>query len=168
MRHPKRKEEDRCTFQKKIKAYKKAKRPIVYIDESGFAHDMPRTHGHALKGQRCYGVQDWGARGRTNAIGALIKNKLLTISLFDQNINTDVFNSWVEQDLISKLPSQSVIVMDNAAFHKSQKMKDQIKLAGHTLEYLPTYSPDLNPIEHKWAQAKALRRKHHCLSLIHI
>ena len=25
--------------------------------------------------------------------------------------------------------------------------------------YLPI-SPDLNPIEHKWAQAKSLRRKH--------
>ncbi len=31
-----------------------------------------------------------------------------------------------------------------------------------TLEYLPPYSPDLNPIEHKLAQAKALRRKLHC------
>ncbi|PID36836.1 MAG: IS630 family transposase, partial [Rhodobacterales bacterium] len=26
-------------------------------------------------------------------------------------------------------------------------------------EYLPPYSPDLNPIEHKWAPAKARRRK---------
>ncbi|MFZ1494872.1 MAG: transposase, partial [Candidatus Competibacter denitrificans] len=34
--------------------------------------------------------------------------------------------------------------------------------AGHTLEYLPPYSPDLNPIEHKWAQAKAIRKQTHC------
>ncbi|MGB4946131.1 MAG: transposase, partial [Candidatus Competibacter denitrificans] len=33
---------------------------------------------------------------------------------------------------------------------------------GHTLEYLPPYSPDLNPIEHQWAQAKAVRRQTHC------
>lgn len=33
---------------------------------------------------------------------------------------------------------------------------------GHILEYLPTYSPDLNPIEHKWAEAKAIRRKIQC------
>ena len=61
---------------------------------------MPRTHGYTLKGQRCYGTHDWGARGRTNAIGALISKSLLTISLFDQTINTEVFNSWVAQDLI--------------------------------------------------------------------
>ncbi|WP_425347684.1 transposase [Spartinivicinus poritis] len=30
------------------------------------------------------------------------------------------------------------------------------------LEYLPPYSPDLNPIEHKWAQAKAIRKQHRC------
>ncbi|WP_407078936.1 transposase [Candidatus Regiella insecticola] len=30
------------------------------------------------------------------------------------------------------------------------------------MEYLPTYSPDMNPIEHKWAQAKALRRRRQC------
>lgn len=123
---------------------------------------MPRLYGYSLKGERCYGTHNWGAKGRTNAIGALIGGKLLTVSLFDQNVNTEVFNTWLEQDLIPKLPKGSVIVMDNASFHKSSKMKDQIKLSGHILEYLPPYSPDLNPIEHKWAQAKSLRRKHSC------
>jgi len=41
---------------------------IVYIDKSGFAHDMPRTHGYSLKGQRCHGKHDWGAKGRTIVI----------------------------------------------------------------------------------------------------
>jgi transposase len=123
---------------------------------------MPRTHGYAPKGQRCYGEHDWGAHGRTNAIGAMIGKELLTVSLFDGTINTEVFNSWVEQDLIPKLPPKSVVIMDNAAFHKCSTMQEQLKAAGHILEYLPSYSPDLNPIEHKWAQAKSLRRKHFC------
>lgn len=123
---------------------------------------MPRTHGYALKGQRCYGTHDWGARGRTNVIGALIGKELLTVSLFDKTINAKVFNSWIAQDLMSKIPRESVIVMDNATFHKSSLMQEQIKSAGHVLVYLPPYSPDLNPIEHKWAQAKSLRRKHSC------
>lgn len=123
---------------------------------------MPRTHGYAEKGQRCYGVQDWGAKGRTNVIGALLGKALLTISLFTANINTEIFTAWVEQDLLPKLPPNSVIVMDNAAFHKNQHMQNNIKNAGHILEYLPPYSPDLNPIEPKWAQSKNLRKRKLC------
>ena len=52
--------------------------------------------------------------------------------------------------------------MDNAAFHKRQDIQDIIAKAWHQLEYLPAYSPDLNPIEHKWAQSKVLRRKSQC------
>ncbi|MGG2143412.1 hypothetical protein [Symbiopectobacterium sp. RP] len=32
---------------------KKEGRPIVFIDESGFPHDTPRTHGYSPKGQAC-------------------------------------------------------------------------------------------------------------------
>ena len=61
---------------------------------------MPRTHGYALKGQRCYGSCDWGAKGRTNVIGALLGQTLLTVTLLNGNVNTEVFLAWVEQDLI--------------------------------------------------------------------
>jgi len=64
----------------------------------------------------------------------------------------------VIQDLLPKLPENSVIVMDNAAFHKRSDTQEAIQNAGHNLEYLPPYSPDLNPIEKKWAQIKAVRR----------
>lgn len=120
---------------------------------------MPRAHGYALKGQRCYGKQDWGAKGRTNVIGALFGGTLLTVSLFQTTINTHIFNAWVVTDLIPQLPPQSVIVLDNASFHKGKDMIQALEQEGHTLLFLPPYSPDLNPIEKKWAQAKALRRR---------
>jgi hypothetical protein len=116
-------------------------------------------YGYALRGQRCYGKHDWGAKGRTNVIGALLGGVLLTISMFESTINTEIYTAWIEQDLLPKLPPESVVVMDNATFHKGSDMKQAIEKAGHTLLYLPSYSPDLNPIEKKWAQAKALRRR---------
>jgi transposase len=118
---------------------------------------MPRTHGYALKGQRCFGKHDWGAKGRTNVIGALLAGTLLTVSLFNCTINTAVFNAWIVQDLIPQLPPNSVVVMDNAAFHK--KAETFLQEDGHTVLFLPPYSPDLNPIEKKWAQAKAIKRR---------
>ena len=120
---------------------------------------MPRTHGYAPIGKRCHGVFNWHARGRVNVIGALISKCLLTVGLFKSNIDADTFFGWTIQDLLPKLPPASVVVMDNATFHKRQDIQNAITQAGHTLEYLPAYSPDLNPIEHKWAQTKAIRKQ---------
>ena len=102
------------------------------------------------------------AKGRTNVIGALLASVLLTATLFTGSVNADVFFAWLDQDLLPKLPTNSVIVMDNASFHKRDDARLLIEQAGHILEFLPPYSPDLNPIEHKWAQAKSLRRKKNC------
>ena len=78
------------------------------------------------------------------------------------SVNTAVFTSWVEQVLLPNLPEESVIVMDNASFHKGKDMQKMLEDSGHTLLYLPPYSPDLNPIEKKWAQAKHIRRSTNC------
>lgn len=133
--------------------------PMVYLDESGFAQDAPRTHGYSQKGLRCYGKFDWQAKGRVNAIGALAGKLLLTVCLFKGSINGQVFHSFIEEDLIPKLSEKTVIVMDNASFHKGEAVRNAIKQAGHILLFLPPYSPDLNPIEKKWAQLKSIRRK---------
>ena len=120
---------------------------------------MPRTHGYAPRGKRYFGRRDCNAKGRINVIGALMAAALISAGLSTSNVDADMFNLWLRQDLIPKLPYAWVIVMDNATFHKRSDTNTMIASAGHTLEYLPPYSPDLNPIEHKWAQAKAIRRK---------
>lgn len=123
---------------------------------------MPRTHGYSLKGARCYGCHDWHAKGRINVIGAIIGMSFLTLSLFNGHINSDVFHAWLTQDLLPKVSPRSVIVMDNASFHKRNDMIEAIKAHQCLVEFLPPYSPDLNPIEKKWAQVKSVRRKERC------
>ena len=123
---------------------------------------MPRNYGYPDIGSRCYGTQDWHAKGRLNAIGAIVGMTFITLSLFASSINSDVFYAWLTQDLLPKVKSGAVIVMDNATFHKRSDMLEAITNAGCIPEFLPPYSPDLNPIEKKWAQAKSIRRKHRC------
>jgi hypothetical protein len=154
--HPKADENARRIFQDKIKAYQTDDKPIVYLDESGFAHNMPRTHGYAPIGEPCLGKHDWHAKGRTNVIGALLASTLLTVTLFTGTL------AWRWQDLLPKLPPNSVVVMDNAPFHKRTDSQQLIEQAGYLLEFLPPYSPDLNLIEHKWAQSKARQRRKNC------
>ena len=89
--------------------------------------DMPRTHGYTAKGKRCFGTHDWQARGRINVIGALLGTELLTVGLFTGNINSDVLHGCLEDNLIPKLPPMSVLVMDNATFHKRSDTKNSIR-----------------------------------------
>lgn len=63
------------------------------------------------------------------------------------------------QGLLPTIPKNSVIVLDSATCHKRKDMFLAVKEREHTLEFLQPYSPDLNPIEKKWAQAKSMRRK---------
>ena len=52
-----------------------------------------------------------------------------------------------------------VVVMDDLAVHKVAGVKEAIRAAGASVLYLPSYSPDLNPIEQLFAKLKALLRK---------
>jgi transposase len=44
--------------------------------------------------------------------------------------------------------------MDNAAFHRKKPLQEMVQKYGHILLFMPTYSPDLNPIEHKWVRGQ--------------
>ena len=81
-------------------------------------------------------------------IGGLHNKKLIAPVIFDGNCDKNVFESYVEQILIKELHLEQIIVMDNINFHKSPKVFKAIADKGCSIMFLPTYSPDLNPIEH--------------------
>lgn len=127
------------------------------MDESGFRKSWLRPYGYSAKGKRCYGRHDWQGRNQTNAIGALHGGNLFAVGLFDCSITREIFSCWLKKLLIPNLPEKSVVVMDNATFHKGKDIVDALHEAGHTILWLPPYSPDLNPIENKWAEVKHIR-----------
>ncbi|WP_279573219.1 IS630 family transposase [Volucribacter amazonae] len=129
------------------------------LDESGFKMHDNRPHGYAQRGKPCFSQSNWQLKNQSNAIGAVLNQQLFAVGLYDCNINSDVFHDWVEQLLLPQLPDNSVIVMDNAAFHKGSDTKALIEAAGHTILWLPPYSPDLNPIERTWAWIKQKRKE---------
>ena len=79
---------------------------------------------------------------------------------FEGYCNTELFNTWLEKGLLPVLGRGQTIIMDNASFHKSSTTRELIEAHGCKLQFLPTYSPDLNPIEKQWAILKARIKKH--------
>jgi hypothetical protein len=112
---------------------------LVYIDKVCFPENMPQTFGYTSEGARCFGKHDWTAKQRTNAIGALAEDRLLTAALFDGGINAGVFEAWMQQGLLPVLPNGAILVMDNASFHTSERIQEAVEAAGCLLEYLPPY-----------------------------
>ena len=82
------------------------------------------------------------------------KRQLFAPFYSENYTNTEVFLTWIEQVLVPVLEPNMVVIMDNASFHKSVKIRDLIESAGVELLYLPKYSPDLNPIEKCWRPLK--------------
>ena len=115
---------------KRLHRFRLKKHPIVYLDESGFKKNDCRLYGYAQRGSRCYSSYDWQGRNQTNAIGALQDNRLFAVGLFDFSINRSIFDSWVKQMLLPQLPAQSIVVMDNATFHKGEAAA-LLEEAGH-------------------------------------
>ena len=128
------------------------------MDESGFEATVERTHGWAPKGDLVYGTRS-GKRGpRTSLIAARMRASLLAPLLFEGTCNTEVFNTWVEDMLCPILDDQCVVIMDNATFHKSKATQTLINNKGASVLFLPPYSPELNPIEHDFANLKRLHQ----------
>ncbi|CEJ01778.1 hypothetical protein RMCBS344292_15799 [Rhizopus microsporus] len=47
------------------------------------------------------------------------------------------------------------LVMDNAPIHKAEDISRYIESRGYRCAYLPSYSPELNPIEQFWSVLKS-------------
>lgn len=83
-------------------------------------------------------------------IGGLCNNEIIAPVIFEGTCDKGVFESYVEQFLIKELKPEQIVIMDNINFHKTDKVKKLIESVGCKILYLPTYSPDLNPIGHYW------------------
>lgn len=92
-------------------------------------------------------------------IAALNDKELIAPLTFGGHCNTIVFEAWLEQSLIPVLKEGQTVILDNATFHKSNRIKQLIEKAGCELLYLPPYSPDFNKIEHEWFPIKNRARK---------
>lgn len=84
--------------------------------------------------------------------------KILAPVLFEGSTDSKWFNDWLENHLLPEIPENSIIIMDNAAFHKTVQTRQIIENSQHTLIFLPPYSPDFNPIEQDFANIKKRRR----------
>lgn len=79
--------------------------------------------------------------------------------LVSGSVNTEAFTTYLEQILCPTLFPGQTVILDNYSIHKHTKIQALIEARECTLLFLPTYSPDLMPIENAFSKIKALLRQ---------
>ena len=116
---------------------------------------MTRRCGRSPVGQRLVCPVPQGHYQTTTMIAAVRLQGPPAPWLFDGPMDGELFLAWVQQGLVPGLQPDDVVVMDNLATHKVAGVREALESAGARREYLPPYSPDLNPIENLWSKVKA-------------
>ncbi len=73
-------------------------------------------------------------------------------------MNTNTFETYMEQILAPRLRPGDWVVCDNLPAHKSRSTRALVEACGARVIFLPPYSPDLNPIELCWSKVKTVLR----------
>jgi len=129
---------------------------LLYIDETGIDSYLYREHCWSKRGEKVYAEVCGKKFRRVGIVAAQRGNEIIAPLQYDGTMDSALFEAWFETSLLPAAPRGSVIVMDNASFHRKVKLRElvQAKELGHRLLFLPPYSPELNHIEHFWSWLK--------------
>jgi transposase len=135
----------------------------VFVDESGFHTSMTRLYARAPRGERAYGKVPRN-RGKNETLIASITfegavSASMTIEGATDAATFEAFEAYVEHFLAPTLEKGQVVVLDGLGAHRTDKVRELIEARGADLVFLPSYSPDLNPIEEAFSKIKNIVRK---------
>ena len=132
---------------------------LVFVDEMGTNTSLSPIYAWAPKGQRAYWSVPRNRGTNTTVLSSLSPEGMGPSLTVEGSTTSVVFEAYVEQVLAPTLRKGQVVVMDNLSAHKGERIKRMIEQRGCQLLYLPSYSPDLNPIEEAFSKIKRIVRK---------
>ena len=127
-------------------------RTVVSIDESGFDCRVRPIYGYSKRGSRARATFHQGSsRTRHNLVMAVASDGCSHHTFVSQRVTGQHFASFI---LGLPFPCGIVLLVDNAAIHKTKDVKAAIATKGYTTLFTPPYSPEYNPIEHCFGAIK--------------
>ena len=132
---------------------------LKFIDEAGIHLGFTRLFGRAKSGQRIEEGVAQRSGTKLTMLAAIGAGGVSAEWVIEGALDGDAFEVYVKQVLGPTLEAGDVVVMDNLSVHKVGWVKSALEARGAVLQYLPPYSPDLNPIEKCWSKVKAALRR---------
>ncbi len=132
----------------------------MFVDESGFHISMTRLRARAPRGKRAYGKVPRN-RGKNQTLIACmtLQSGMGEAVAIKGATDAELFETYIEKFLAPTLEAGRVVVLDGLGAHRTNKVRELIEERGAELVFLPSYSPDLNPIEEAFSKVKSIVRK---------
>jgi transposase len=132
---------------------------LVFIDETWVTTNMAPLRGWGTRGRRLKAYAPHGRWKTLTFIAALRHDRIDAPWVIDGPINGETFLLYIEKILAPTLSPGDVVVLDKPGQPQRQAAPAIIRAKRAHLIFLPSYSPDLNPIEQVFAKLKHLVRK---------
>ena len=130
------------------------------MDESSTNVAMVPRYARAPKGERAYAKapRNWGKN--VTLISSITLEEGMGPSMsIEGSSDTESFGLYMRDILAPRLKAGQIVLMDNLSVHKGKWVRELIEEKGCQLWLLPSYSPDMNPIEEAFSKVKNLIRK---------
>jgi transposase len=134
-------------------------RRLVFVDESGTHTSMDRLRSRAPRGERAYGKVPRNRGKNLTLIASMSLHGMGESMCVEGATDAKAFEVYVEHFLAPSLCEGQVVVMDNLGAHRPKRIRELIEQRGAEVVFLPSYSPDLNPIEQAFSKIKSILRK---------
>ncbi len=134
-------------------------RRLIFVDECGTHTSLAALYGYCPKGERLR-LSVPRNRGKNTTLLASITVEGMGPSMAVEGSSTqEVFEAYLEHVLLPEVHEGQVVIMDSLPAHKPNRMRELIEERGCELLYLPSYSPDYNPIEEAFSKIKEILRR---------
>jgi transposase len=134
-------------------------RRLVFVDEMGVHTSLAPLYGYSAKGERLRLSVPRNRGKNTTLLATMTLDGMGETIAVEGSTDREVFEAYVEHALAPTLEAGKVVIVDNLSAHKPARVRELIEERGCELIYLPSYSPDFNPIEEAFAKIKNLLRK---------
>ncbi len=132
---------------------------LVFVDEMGAHTSLAPLYAYAPVGERAFFEIPRNRGKNTTLLTSIDRGGMGPTLAVEGATNARVFETYVERLLAPALRPGQVVVMDNLGAHRPKRIRELIEGQGCQLIYLPSYSPDLNPIEEALSKIKHTLRK---------
>lgn len=146
---------------------------LVFVDETGFNQHTRRSYGYSVENTPAY-INIPANRGKNKSMLCAIGIEgLIDYQVIIGAFNSNLFLDFIRNKLIPyfSLHPNKILIMDNVRFHHSEIVLNMLRLNNISFKFLPSYSPQLNPIEEFFSMIKsrfnALRTSNPSLSIDH-